>query len=1088
MTSIDRLTVEQLKDFIVRYSHTGEEMGYLFDNYLEKRSSVFLELAKENPKVKEAILDELACYSYAFNKEEYEKKYKPEWREVFSYEEIKKREKVIPKIIAKAFEGDDVNMAVLMYWLNKNRAQTTKVIKTDSTRSKITQKYLGGWAQREIIDQDEFDRANNCASGLYTDDITPQNLLRCFAKRPEICRNILEHDPVVQEKMRQFVAKNPNFAEIYQTAEGLGGNTLANVSKIIFGVLNKTAAEAKLKEDKTKDIQTILNLKDLNIYQLTVCLDIDEKITGEILRKNKELSDKVYQLFVNPHTYKTQKNIRERLVAGFDVDKAFKTCEGNLRSLSGDEVFTILTAPVAKGDMEKVKDAQNLKRVLTTFYEQTTMLSKRAPNAILYYDNIGKEEIWREDRNPLLELVGKYSDKPELEEMLQDRIGKIFSLHSYHEEETDFKGLTTVGANAFQKHMVEELLADPTSDKAKFYVKFADKVLNQNETRIRYLDMLAHTHQILQEHYPQEYKQMIKHIDNVKNPTEDEQEDFNALLFRELSDGQNTPAAQFCVERLKGIYRGKGSAKIYLQMVNKIIPQIAETQPEICDKMSEILPEICKKDNRYDVGDKYRGYMEDEVVEHPDSRLSKFYLDNFAKVLDLDDQIATATYIVSATGNSPDFKEIADRLCHDIATNPEYVNRFNDYVKYRRGRREFNVVWTGDMEEIGITLYEMHPTPEHAEAIAKMAEKIEPKADEFGHYYAASQLSGLKCFDKLMDTVLQKEKEVDMSMYISGLSYTDLINRIEQNADKMSVSTLRVRFNGSDDMTTEEKEHLFEVLMKNKPKSLHKIRGHINFTYEQCMALMEKYPDLYIESKGVYTDETKRKAHNKLQSRNEKIIQILDYEKGITAAAWEKLLIEVLPLLPKKKLPTMEELSKPVETEYWDSYGQEHEVRCVSTFHLLQQRYGSDYKEVVSKLAEFCKDDKLKQEVALWKAMEDGTIVQYLEQLPDNKRPTIEQLSGPMPSNPHHAAKDAFWNTLDRLTKRKEDGAMIVAGVLKALKISDKDAELLAQKGGNIGDAVSAMYTEQKFEKQRKEAQNDFMAWMAKNNKDGKGK
>lgn len=1080
---VDELTVEQLKELLVLRSHTGEELSYLFEKYGKEHAEVFFELAEKNPKVKEAIIDDFTTYGIGAE----EAMPTPEWKKHFPLKEIEARSKKVPQLIKSAFNNGDVDMSVLIYWLYKNESRTKKIVEENKDYAAIAQKYFGGWAKREIFERDEVYWSKSAVEGLYNNDITPQDLLRCIASRPAVCRNILEHDPVARERMRQFVAKEPNFVEAYRSCSDLGGNTLVKVSKLIYEVLNKTATQNKLAEDKKKDIQTLLNLKDLNIYQLEVCLDISPELTGEILRQNKELSDKVYKLFVNPQTYNIQKDIRRTLQAGFDVDEAFKECERNLRALSGDEVFTILTTPIPEADKEKRQDAKQIKKVLDDYYAQTRLLSKRAPDAQLNYDGFADDKRWTEDKNALLEIIGKYADKPSLEKMMEERIGKIFSLYSYHEEKTEFQCLSSAGAEAFQKNMVEELRADPTSDKAKFYVKYADAVLNQNETRIKFMDMLAQLHPVLAEHYPKEYKTMLKHIDNIKNPTEKEREDFNALLFRELNSGQNTPAAQFCVDRIKGIYLGRGSIENYLQMVSKVIPQIADTQPEICNKMSEIMPEI--KGGRYYEGDVYKKYMADEILARPESRLSRFYVENFAKVMNLEDQIEVATNIVEEVHDSKDFadrfKAIADSMCRDIAANPEYSELFNNLIKYKRYHNNY-VIGCGerDFEKLGYTLYQLNPTPEQTEAITKMAAAIKPDKELFGHYYAGSQATGLDCFDGLMDTVLQTADEACVDIWDKKIPYADLIKRIQQIGDKMTVKDLKIK-----DMPDQDGTALYKALMAHKPKHLHYIGG-VNFKFEQCMELMQKYPDLYLGDGGYYNQpEEKRKEYSKLCGRNHDVYKILDYNSGIESAIKQHLLLEALPAMDEKHYMSMEEMSKPGEVSYYDSELKSHKVEYRSIFELIRRYYDrEEYNEVVDTLARFCKDDKLKKEVALWKAIEDGSIAQYLEQMPPKERPTIAQLSQPMPSNPYFSDQDAFWKTLNSVAGKKEDGIMMIKDVLKTLKVTDKEAELLAQKGDNLGEVLGTLDAERKIAQQQKENMNDFMAWMAKNNKDGKGK
>ena len=105
----------------------------------------------------------------------------------------------------------------------------------------------------------------------------------------------------------------------------------------------KTAKQ--LQATKQKDIEIVLSQENLDLYQLEVCLNIDENITTIFLAEHTDAQECVKKLFEDPNTYLVQKRLRDNgsLQKVFDVNTQFVQTEEKLKKLPGEEIFRIFT-------------------------------------------------------------------------------------------------------------------------------------------------------------------------------------------------------------------------------------------------------------------------------------------------------------------------------------------------------------------------------------------------------------------------------------------------------------------------------------------------------------------------------------------------------------------------------------------------------------------------------------------------------------------------------------------------------------------------------------------------------------------------
>ena len=126
-------------------------------------------------------------------------------------------------------------------------------------------------------------------------------------------------------------------------------------------------------------------------------------------------------------------------------------------------------------------------------------------------------------------------------------------------------------------------------------------------------------------------------------------------------------------------------------------------------------------------------------------------------------------------------------------------------------------------------------------------------------------------------------------------------------------------------------------------------------------------------------------------------------------------------------------------------------------------------------------DQKLKAEVALWSAAENGDIVEYLKKLPPEKRPTIEQMSENVAS---YGKKANIWDIIENKYKSDiEKKNKLVKDVLTSLGVSEKDADKLP-KNKNITTALEEWQMKQKQAESRAATRAAFEIW--KQNQMGK--
>lgn len=806
-------------------------------------------------------------------------------------------------------------------------------------------------------------------------------------------------------------------------------------------------ADSRLYKDMKADLLTILQSEKLDIYQIDACLKLDADLTRKMLREDKKLREKVEDSLSNPENFLLLEEMKKsgRLGDLFDTDKLLKTATERLYAMSGKDVFRILRH--GHNNMEQEQRAEKLYDILSEYYDQTEYLNHRH-DTDLCYTSYNKDERWGAKQKSWLQEVGKYADQPAMEKMLEQRVARIYSYFSYpainlregkeRYVERSFSYMSRAGAEMYAELMTQSLLADPTSTQSKFYLENAKAVFDQYRCEYLYLEVaekvlpkLLPTHpEICDKMYKEMDESSMRHVRVSKETVEKWQ--------KTILENPDSELAKFYLEHIK--YPSSHYVYDLLDVAKTVFKEFKETRPDVCDKLCETVIHSARLGNERRGGNVQEEYLAELYAIYPNPQLSE----HMNKGLESEEINKDWSYIASyaerfeITGLEGYKKLIAK--CIEESFHPKYD------LGYAKGRLEINdlsdkYTYKEMFEQIrqsnviAITVYSRNKKEETSFALDAGLLVPNKKLRQLGSYYHYDSKLPAK------QILLNPEKLLEQAPNLEKLEYT------------------------TDDAG---RDAAFTFLMRQKPENLMEI--NLQFSDEQAILLMEKYPGLVV---GDRYDKKSEKAE-KLFSRNQKIVDAIEEKNGkerVRKAINNGVLMEVMSVMPKSKMPKLEDFDDEI-------------------MKLMREKYGQDAAQTMQKIAKLSKLDGVQKESELLMAVRDKKVVEYLRSLPASERPSVAKLSKPTAlglRKPDGSGMSVF-EEIRKVYKNEGEYLMVAKEVLTIVGVTKNDIEKAAGRE-DIGDALKMLMEEKQIAKEKEQGKADFMAWMAKNNKnDGPGK
>lgn len=522
---------------------------------------------------------------------------------------------------------------------------------------------------------------------------------------------------------------------------------------------------------------------------------------------------------------------------------------------------------------------------------------------------------------------------------------------------------------------------------------------------------------------------------------------FEENLYKEIKKDINSPKAAFYLKFAKDVLSWNEYSYKYAEFASFMMENYFDKNPELC---KGIIAELKNKYGYYvdDSKKKFKQDMIKSLKKDSYSPKSQFYVEQAANIL--------FTQKIDESGlDKGEYRSFVSEAVNALKDkNPELCDKIcKDAVPHLKD---------GDLVELYIT----YPSKELEESIKQYAEKLSESKQKINIIKLYEHILQIKlpAMEKALERILTSNKVVLDKKRDENVDYKPLIDKIRTlPIEKLSISSganwVKELFPLSEilklpdlkelrlELKTEEATEAYKILMHEKPENLQKL--DISLSFEQSNDLMKKYPDLLIEG-GQYD----------LYDRNETVIKAKSKADPLLYAINEEVWLEYLSVLPVKKQPTLQDFIKP-EKNY---------------FELIRKKADNleKYQQAIIKAAEFINDQSVKDEIALWKAAKEHNIVEHLQQLPEDRRPTLEYMSKPLVT---YGENTTMWDIIKKsYRKDKDEHSEVLGKILQLYKVDEKEIDKLS-KLSNISDAITMWKAKQDIEKGEAAAQAAFKAW-----------
>ena len=738
-------------------------------------------------------------------------------------------------------------------------------------------------------------------------------------------------------------------------------------------------------KDREEIIKTYLKQENLNIFQLDNCLKLNPTITAEIIRKDEKVRARVEKLFENPRNYRVQTRFADSPVLNqfFNVSSKLDIAEKNLRQMSGNEVFDILTQK--ESDIPEAREAAMQMDALLRYFRQTKGLSEYGPDADLCYSGYNKDGRWKE-LNPLLEQVGTYKCAPAVTEVIEERIARIFAHHNYHgkpRSEASYSYMSDAGIAHFADKMVEVVGKNPDSPAAKFYVKHAQYVLDQWDRGNYSYSRMAKSllpqlaKQGKMDIYDKILTDMVTAPSKYSHTSGFARENFLAAL----EEDTKSPAVKYYLDNAYKIY---DKADDYAEVIGNFITKDKGAHAEIYEKLCEPLFVLAAK--RVENGYAFAGDLAKIYQYHKDPRLVDIISKESANI-------------------KPEEKHLWDSYARWQRTG---LKVFEDHV---------DKILASVKEVVFKKAIDIDYGPMHEKLKKSHVKRIEFYADNADEKVVKTLLSDLPRLESikfggtcsLTPETLAPNPSLKSIEFEKGVTIKDLVGIVSKLP---ALQTLGVG-DRRPEISVAEIKKFEQYLLASKPEKLEVIE--FDLSEKTAAALMEKYPTMSVSSEG-YSGKLQD-----MRYRGKKLREIRDGKDKLTSASTlndvisDKLLAECLQVLPEKKRPSLSALEAANEKLYDN----------------IKKAYGADkYSEVIVQIADVLGEKELKQQAKLREAAKDGKVLEYIKSLPPEERPNVNVFT----AKPNAFAKEKDLDEAIRCGVDRDGANLAVIKVIKAME------------------------------------------------------
>ncbi|MBO7605333.1 MAG: hypothetical protein J6S61_02570, partial [Elusimicrobiaceae bacterium] len=598
------------------------------------------------------------------------------------------------------------------------------------------------------------------------------------------------------------------------------------------------------------------------------------------------------------------------------------------------------------------------------------------------------------------------------------------------------------------------------SNASKFFAEHLPEMLKHIGTFAQNLQLMAEIKEPLEANYPDIYQKLSDTINERSVFIKPEGDEFAALLENTLLTAPSSPQAAFYLQYTQKMFDRKvhyNMPETYRNLALKCLPALKDTHPEICEQISSEVACLYTLSGDYNYGDWLRDNLTDKWAKYRTDLYELYPSEGLRAQIEKD--ISTLKMV----DDEP--KKGQDRRREAVTSN-EFMFLYEAFDRTK----------LPCLEKIVDKYIETHKADMYISGEHKRGDV------DYEHLYEKLQkanleklvLSGFRGYETAGDYLKGfinnqanlRELEIRESLldlqpsYFANMPNLEKIelNGLIQNPvqflkEHPKLNNFTQHFNPD---YAEPDNALFEYLMAEKSKSLTYIDAP--FSKEQQIALLRKYPDFLI---SWHRDESGELQD--LRDRNSAVRRAKEAENPLPEAIQNKVVVELLSVMPDDKIPTLADFEKPITIK---------DKQYNNCFFAMQLLYGKEmYDEILPEIAPIIdKSGKMERQIELNKNV--YFVLSYIESLSLSERPSVQELVEPQAFN----NDKNFFDVLKRIYTNEDEYKQTVFDVLNLLDVKKEDAKLLAASE-NTAEAIKTMARKEQSAKSAAASKQAFELW-----------
>ena len=255
---------------------------------------------------------------------------------------------------------------------------------------------------------------------------------------------------------------------------------------------------------------------------------------------------------------------------------------------------------------------------------------------------------------------------------------------------------------------------------------------------------------------------------------------FAENMAAEIGQNPDSHAAQFYLKHSQKVLDQYECVDYYIEAAKTLLPKLAESgRFDVCRKlcadwaMSDTLSQDMKEARRL-----FFNMVTDEWNDNPKSPLSKFFAENITEFSSAADGIIDEASSIVVYGGQKYKPETVELVCEKMCE-----------VYHKHG-----VENAGHCHNDLVQMYQKHKTPQIAEVLQSVISQVNFETSEIMDCYILWQTTGLKQYEKILDDIIARSKKIELYYSSDAAKAVTDWKPLFEKLQKSDVQELEVRY------------------------------------------------------------------------------------------------------------------------------------------------------------------------------------------------------------------------------------------------------------------------------------------------------